>query len=240
MKRLKAHQAQAGRVPKDEVAQFDFADWVSRAQAFTIGLRRVPSATVRSATVSPPASESELRAIERALRRPLPTSLRAFFVQCTAALGCAYVFEPTGDALEQLRTVLPTESRIFGGARLGPAPEFGDYSSAVREWSTDTWIAEVPEQRAMWESAIPFLGLDNGDYLALDPRMDASDPPVAYLCHDDDAFLLAPNLRAFLLAWERLCYVGPEHWLLQPFIGEAGYLDAEGPIADGLRALLGR
>jgi hypothetical protein len=222
------------------MADLDFANWVARAHAFTIELRHVPGATVRSSVVSPPSSESELVALERALGRSLPTGLRLFFAQGAAVLDCAYVFEPTGETLKQLATVLPTENRIFGGARLGPAPELADYSSAVRAWSADTWIADESAQREMWESAIPFLRLDNGDYLALDPRVDPIDPAVAYLCHDDESFLLAPQLAEFLIAWERLCYLGPEHWLLRPFIGEGGYLDTEPPLATRLRALLGR
>ena len=112
-----------------------------------------------------------------------------------------------------------------------------DYCKAVREWARDTWIADEPDQRIIWESALPFVALDNGDYLALDLHADASDPPVVYLCHDDESLLLARNFPEFLAAWERLCYLGPEHWLLEPFIGDSG-LDAESERAKSLRALL--
>ena len=40
------------------------------------------------------------------------------------------------------------------------------------------------------------------------------DPPVLYLNHDEDSSIIAPDLARFLLAWERLAYVGPDHWLL--------------------------
>jgi hypothetical protein len=161
------------------------------------------------------------------------------FTRGTAALDCAYVFEPDGHALDRLRTLLPDQSRIFGGARLGPAWELADYIRTVREWARDTWIAEFPDQRMIWESALPFVRLDNGDYVALDLRADANEPPVIYLCHDEDSFILAPNLLAFLSAWECLCYIGPEHWLLRPFTDDVGYLDAESERAALLRALLG-
>ena len=65
----------------------------------------------------------------------------------------------------------------------------------------------------------------NGDYLALDLRAIETDPPVVYLNHDDESFLLSPDFVAFLSAWERLCYIGPEHWLLSEFAGAGGYLD---------------
>ena len=45
---------------------------------------------------------------------------------------------------------------------------------------------------------------------------------------------------AFLTTWERLCYLGPEEWLLRPFADEAGHLDAESERAARLRELLGQ
>jgi SMI1 / KNR4 family (SUKH-1) len=219
------------------VTEFDFAGWVARARAYTLGLGHLPGAEVRSTTVAAPLGEADLRALEGELGAILPASLRAFFSRGTSAMDCAYTFKPEGQAQDQLRTLLPDESGIFGGARMGPASNLADYSKAVREWARDTWIADEPDQRIIWASALPFAALDNGDYLALDLQGDPSDAPVVYLCHDDESLRLAQNLRQFLTAWERLCYLGPEHWLLGPFIGDSG-LDAESDRAKGLRALL--
>lgn len=220
------------------MAEFDFAGWVARARAFTLGLDHLPAAEVRSTAVAAPLDEVALGALEDALGAVLPTSLRTFFSRGTSAMDCAYTFKPEGQALDQLRTLLPDESEIFGGARMGPASDLADYSTAVREWARDTWIADEPDQRIIWESALPFVALDNGDYLALDLQDGATDPSVVYLCHDDESLLLARNLAEFLAAWERLCYLGPEHWLLGPFIIDSG-LDAESEPAKGLRAMLG-
>jgi len=220
------------------MAEFDAAGWVSRAQAFTIEIGRVPGAVVRAATVAVPIAESEMQAIERALAGTVPASLRALFTRGASAVDCPYVMKPEGERLERLRAILPDETRIFGGARLSPASELADNCSAVREWARETWIADDPDARSLWESALPFLRLDNGDYLALDRRTAESDPPVVYLSHDDESFPLAATLVAFLTAWERLCYVGPEEWLLRPFTGDAGHLDAESERAERLRELL--
>ena len=221
------------------MAEFDFAGWVARARAFTLGLGDLPAAEVRSTSVAAPLDEADLQALEGALGSILPASLRAFFSRGTSAMDCAYTFKPEGQALDQLRTLLPDESGLFGGASMGPASDLADYTGSVRAWAKDTWIADEPDQRIIWESALPFVALDNGDYLALDLHADASDPPVVYLCHDDESLRLARNLPEFLAAWERLCYLGPEHWLLGPFIDDAG-LDAESERAKGLRALLGQ
>ena len=145
----------------DDFDDFDFRAWVSRAQAFTIGIRGVPAVTVRSTAVSVGAADADLRRVEREVGATMPASLRALFVHGSAALDCAYVFEPDGDGLERLKLVLPDQTSIFGGARVGPLSHLGGHTTAIRAWAEDTWISDAPEQRAMWESAFPFLGLDN-------------------------------------------------------------------------------
>jgi hypothetical protein len=220
------------------MADFDYAAWVARAQAFTERLAQLDDAEVYSSAVAPPVGETELGAVERALGPTLPSSLRALFTRGAAGLDCRYAFEPDGPALDRLRQLLPHEIRIYGGARLGPASELPDFSRYVGEWAEDTWVAEWPDQKAIWESALPFAALDNGDYLALDLRGDEADPPVVYLNHDDESSVIAGNFVAFLTAWERLCYVGPEHWMLLEFTAAGGHLDPDSDRAAGLRQLL--
>jgi hypothetical protein len=63
---------------------------------------------------------------------------------------------------------------------------------------------------------------------------------VLYLSHDGDTAHLADSFTAFLMAWERLCYLGPEIWLLDRFLGDDGILAPGSPLrADRLRRLLG-
>ena len=220
------------------MTDFDYAAWVARAQAFTDGLRRLADADVDACAVAPPAGDADLDVIERALGLPLPSSLRAFFIRGAAALDCRYTFEPDGPALDRLRELFPYEISIFGGARIGPASELPDWSRSVGDWAKDTWVAESPDQKHLWESALPFAALDNGDYLALDLRSGEADPPVVYLNHDDESAVIADTLVGFLRAWERLCYLGPEHWLLLEFAAPGGHLDPESERAARLRQLL--
>jgi hypothetical protein len=220
------------------MTDFDYAAWVVRAQAFTERLAHAEDAEVHPSAVSPPLAEADLRAVERALGPTLPSSLRAFFTRGAASLDCRYAFEPDGPALDHLRELLPHEIRIYGGARLGPAAELPDFARYVGEWAADTWVAESPDQKAIWKAALPFAALDNGDYLALDLRNDEADPPVVYLNHDEESSVIAPNFVAFLGAWERLCYLGPEHWLLRGFTGDGGHLDPDSDRAARLRRLL--
>ena len=218
------------------MTDFDYAAWVARAQAFTDDLHALANAEVRASTVAPPAAE--LDAIERELGLTLPHSLRAFFVRGAAVVDCRYTFEPDGRALDRLRELLPYEIRIYGGARIGPASELPEWSRSIGEWAEETWVADSPDQKDVWKSALPFTALDNGDYLALDLRSDQADAPVVYLNHDDESVVIADSFVDFLRAWERLCYVGPEHWILLEFATADGQLDAESDRAASLRRLL--
>lgn len=221
------------------MADFDYAAWVARAHAFTESLVHLKGAAVYSSAVAPPMSAGDLAAVERALGPTLPSSLRAFFTRGAGSLDCRYVLEPDGRTLDQLRDLLPHEIRIYGGARLNPASDLPDLSRSVGAWADDTWVADAPDEKAIWECALPVAALDNGDYLALDLRAGERDPPVIYLNHDDDSAVIAPSLPAFLSAWERLCYLGPEHWLLLEFTDADGQLDPDSERAARLRQLFG-
>lgn len=220
------------------MGDFDYAGWVARAQGFTDGLRRLADAEVHACAVAPPAEEGELVAVERALGTSLPSAIRAFFIRGAAGVHCRYLLEPDGPALDRLRELLPYETRIYGGPRIGPASSIPDWSRSIDEWAEDTWVAESPDQKGVWEHALPFAALDNGDYLALDLRSGDADPPVVYLNHDDESAVVAGTFDGFLRAWERLCYVGPEHWLLLAFAGSGGHLDPDSDRAARLRQLL--
>lgn len=212
---------------------FDCAGWVDRARRFVEGLPRVPGSNIRSTTVEPPATSAEVAAVEQQLGLTLTTSLRELFVSGSAALDCHYVVEPGPGVLD---SILPGETHLFGGARLGPLPALPEFSRSVAAWAGETWVAEAADQHAIWTSALPFARMENGDYLAL--ALGAADPPVVYLNHDDDSSVIAPSLAAFLHAWERLAYLGPEHWLLLTFVDNRGQLDAESDRAARLRGLL--
>lgn len=80
--------------------------------------------------------------------------------------------------------------------------------------------------------------MGNGDYLAAELGKGSDNPPIVYLSHDGDSRLLAPSLMDFLKVWEQLCYIGPELWMLEPFLdSETGYLRADTKDAALLRDL---
>ena len=214
---------------------FDYAAWVERARRFVEQLARVPGTDIRSTAVAEPATSTQFAAVEKDLGRILTPSLRELFTMGSAHIDCHYVFEADADVIG---TVLPDETRMFGGARLGPLLELPAFSQSAVEWAAETWVADAADQHAMWTSALPFVRMDNGDYLALDLQSAELEPPVVYLNHDDGSSVIAPDLATFLNAWERLAYLGPEHWLLLEFVDSHGFLDPESDRAVRLRRLL--
>jgi len=219
------------------MAQFDYAGWVARAKAFVDRIAGLPDVEVRSRDVDPPLAPEQVDRIVAAVGRPIPEALRRFLSAGASRVDCAYGYWPAAEGLEALQAVLPDEIRVYGGARLCAASELPDYARSTTEWARETWVADDPDQRTLWEAGLPFAALANGDYLALDTRVESPDPAVLYLCHDDSSSLLAPGFTEFLTRWEQLCYIGPEHWLLEPFLGPDGTLDAQTERAERLRAL---
>jgi hypothetical protein len=217
---------------------FDYSGWAARAREFTQQLAARPGATVEAIEIEAPAASTEVARAERLQRTPLPEALRALYELGAQGINCRYTYDPDPDD-DIFIALFPTETGLYGGAQLDRLENLADNQRSVREWARDTWIATEPRERAVWESALPFHRLQNGDFLALDRRENSPDPVVLYLAHDEESFELAPHFTEFLLAWENLCYLGPEAWLLSPFRGPDGRIDATGARALDLRRMLG-
>lgn len=158
----------------------------------------------------------------------LPRVYQHFLAQVSGGIDYQFSFQPEG-----------ADDSTSGGARLFKASQLVEDLQSCKDWATDTWIADSEEDQELWLNGLPFAAMANGDYLALDLRSKADDPPVLYLSHDDASSEIAPSLSAFLSAWERLGYIGPENWVLEPYLNEESHLSADGDAAQELRRLLG-
>src|SRR5262245_26033326 len=218
------------------MAEFDYADWVAKARAFVERIAGLPGVEVRSRDVDPPLRSERVDRIAAELGLPIPDTLRGFITGGASRVDCTYRYQPAGASVDDLRAILPDRVRLYGGARLCAATDLPDHARSAAEWARETWVADDPGERVLWEAGLPFAALDDGDYLALDTRGGSPDPAVLYLSHDDASWVLTPSFTRFLAQWEQLCYIGPEHWLLQPFIGPDGTLDPRTETAGRLRA----
>jgi hypothetical protein len=143
----------------------------------------------------------------------------------------------TADAL----ALFPNETSIYGGPELGPVNALPDYLRSCGEWAKMFEDAREEDESQHWGSALPVIAVSNGDYVALEGStpMD-DDPPVIYLSHEGQSARLAESFTAFLGTWERLCYLGPEIWMLETFRGPDGLLSPDLPAVARLRRLLGK
>jgi hypothetical protein len=214
----------------------DFGAWVRRARAFMDVTGSLPGMEIASRRVSRPLDRSRMEMLARSLRRPVVPVLARFLATGSGGLQCRYVFEPDGAQSAALDELFG-QSRIYGGPTLCIASELVEYSRSVKDWISDSWIAEDREQKEIWSHSFPFAALDNGDFLALDVTVEHDDPPVLYLDHEGPSVELSRSFSAFLATWEGLGYIGPEIWLLGPFVAEDGRLSAEVPAARRLREI---
>jgi cell wall assembly regulator SMI1 len=197
--------------------------WVERAVRFTRSLRKgFPGAMdVRSADASPPASVVSIRRAEKAIGREIPRPLRRFYEGGSAACDCRYYWEFVPPYTQLAERYLQKEQDLYGGASFEPLRGLPALVTSAEQWAAmldDGSEMAVENRAALWRGAMPFIHILNGDMIALDTAGGKADPPVLYLCHDDNqSCAIAETFDAFLDAWERVKYIGPEGWMLWPF-----------------------
>jgi len=208
----------------------DYSGWLQRAEGFVRSLRKMPGNWGIEVAVEPPLSQPEAVELGGKLPLGLPSPLCEFYTTAAAACCSTYFWEPDEAGLSLIAEVLPHQYSLYGGPGFIPAVELEDACASVRAWATG--YDETPNTPPrpgweLWHEAVPFHAIGNGDYLALHVTEGSARLPVLYLCHDADyetdggaAFEISPSFEEFLTRWERLCYIGPEHWLLNTFLSE--------------------
>lgn len=201
---------------------FDYKGWVERAQKFVI--EAVPSVPHDDcsicADIAPPLTQQQLEQLQTEVGRPLPLELQRFWLTASRHCHCHYVLE--------------TEEKIYiGGAAFTDALKLSEDLFDCGEWADI--VASWPDDPTLWLHSIPFCFLNNGDYLGLFMATPQDNPPVAYLSHDDESFILAESFTSFLETWEQLCYLGPESWELEEYRDANGYLNAGSHQSQALR-----
>jgi uncharacterized double-CXXCG motif protein len=157
--------------------EIDQAHWLAKAERFhSIHVKSLGSDAEAAFTKTPSATEQSIAAVESTLGQPLPQALRELFLNCTSGLEMSYSWEPDEARREAVEELIDGTTVSGGGTiRLGDLPK---HKEDARAWAEETWLAEEPDQQELWLKSLPFLHLDNGDYLALDLRQPADDPPV--------------------------------------------------------------
>ena len=171
----------------------------------------------RPLVIEPPATESRVAEVERALGHALPPRLRRFFLEEAASVQFQW-FLPTGDE--------PPFVDIFSGEL-----------SISLEQQTD--IAAQNGRRGR----VAFQLVANGDLVAIDVRKMGE--PVVFLSHeggDGQGVVLGRNLDDYLARHAALGGVGAEECQWLPFVSEIAderILDPDGDAADRWRRWFG-
>ena len=119
---------------------------------------------------------------------------------------------------------------------------------AEAEWGRRSWIENVlstredPVLERGWDGVIAVHDTAMGDYLAIDLRVPGRQE-VVMLSHDEDRVMdavLGADFQDFLANWSAVGCVGPELFMLAPFLrSKAGPLDPEGGNARLWRSTMG-
>jgi hypothetical protein len=163
-----------------------------------------------------PATERTVRKVERRIGQSLPPALRDVFTTFSQRFGFEWAL---GEPL-RLPTALVAE-RIWGGFREIGLQNLPTLVDLVRDLNSE--LRKHGAASAVLD-ALPFYALGNGDFLATDNQ-----GAVIYLAYESveqHGALLGRGFVTFMYQWSRIGCIGPEIWLLEPFLGREG-LDPE-------------
>ncbi len=199
-----------------------FKRWLDEALEFAIQLRKIDDTAVRQICVSSPIMIN--RGCEEQFQyefaQHIPQSLLEFYASASSCFGFTYEID--------------VNSRIYGGPDIIDADRIDDarvFCKNAAEIHNDVY----PETENKWENAFPLIYVCNGDLIALDCEEGNADPPVVYLCHDEEYhYSLADSLMAFLIEWQKIKFIGPEIWELEKW----GFIDGPGGSLDVSRGRL--
>lgn len=188
--------------------------WVARWCKALLACQRM-GGNVTPLHIERPATEEEVKEVERQLRQKLPLSLR--------------------------RTFLEFSSGFYFGWSLWSkvSAPFGVYSGGF-EGIKLSWLVDLEEDRqgwirhvfsdpdnpydSVWYDKLAIISVYNGDMIAIDQK--DADGCVIYLSHDGDeashGLLLGKNFYEFMEHWSSLGCVGPASWELEHFVDADG------------------
>ncbi len=226
-----------------KIKMFDYQLWIERAVSFTNNLAKLAShfdELKSEVFVQSPFTETEFVEITSKIDNSVPSELAQFWRTGSRHCDCTYICgEAKSEIILQIETIFGSVQEIYGGASFINAANLSQHLINCQGWAEETWVAEYPQEKNFWLNSVPFAEINNGDYLSLDITEAKDNPSVVYLSHDDESFVVAESFTDFLTHWERLCYLGPDVWMIENFRSENRYLNSNSNKAEGLRKLLG-
>lgn len=217
-----------------------FTNWLFDAKSFFERLNASGGTfDTYSVDIAPPMSAAAFSSLQDSLSRQLPPVFREILTSSTSRATLRYVWDPPDHLKPALKEIFG-QRYIYGGGTLFDSSSLALYLSDCQEAATESWLAEeeFEADQRFWLSGIPFLRMPNSDYLAIDPETES----VSYLSHDSTSSFVGSDLMAFLNAWQRVGYAGPESWIIKQFIDTStGHLAFPNKNqAEGIHRLFGK
>jgi hypothetical protein len=216
----------------------DYRSWIRDLQKFIADVGSLNGELDRQLSVAEPLKLASLEGLNESLRVKIPRPIARFLKEASGGCKIHFVWEPEGSQLQALQKAIGRDF-FFSDGPLCDSEKLRQWQEWTLEGATEMWIAEEPEEKAVWMAAFPFVFMSDGDFLALDLRQGSDDPPVVFLCHEDKYCLVSPSFDEFLFQWQGLCYFGPDYYYFRDFLDNStGYLSSMSPKAEALRQLL--
>lgn len=226
----------------------DYSGWLQRAVQFMRGSSQWPGEWSMKLEIQPPLALDEVEEIEHTLPHAMPPFLRDFYLTASADAECRYSWSPYELNLHRLRDILPYNYSIYGGPSFCDACNYLKHCQVMLEW------AEIFEEHGeacrhaaeVMREATPLVNIGNGDCLIYHATAKTGDAQVLYVNHESDMETESPLVpiartgEEFMAAWEYLGYLGPEIWLLAPFLEDSptGLFVKQSPLSLRWRTLL--
>lgn len=178
-----------------------------------------------------PLDRDEIATIARHFKGNIPAGLREFLDVFGARGFCSWSFQ------DSRKPPPPLDKAYCGGLEWMFIDGF-ETASAVRRWAQD---ADDLELHSAWHTSVGLFGVANGDAWAID-----TDPRhfgrILYFDHEQggiEPIVLGPDLATVMDHWTRLGCVGPEAWILEPYLDPATGINASLPTSRTLRHAVG-
>lgn len=226
----------------------DWSQWLHRAEKFVRSTSELAGQWGMQIAIDPPLNPEEADRLDRVLPHGLPAFLRGYYLTASANANCCFHWSPSESQLAALSEILPHQYSIYAGPRFCAAAKLEEEQQGLNGWAEvfDDYGGFGPITARTLRESVPFIPIANGDQLVLHVKANPEKPPVIYVSHETDVETESPlipvseSAEEFMTEWERLGYIGPEIWLLYPFIEDSPNkrLDSTSPLALQWRTFL--
>lgn len=187
--------------------------WMQRWSA-TLNTCREVGAWEGVLSVDPPASLAEVQSIENKLGWQIDASFREVLLNFSSKVHFQWFL---GNEFRR-----DVEGGIHQGYCAWDAAALVSLEEGRKQWVEVCFSDRDDPFHRIWQTKYVFMSIGNGDYLAIDRDEDARGA-VCYLAHDVDDLsvhgaCLGYNFIDFLDRWTQLGCVGPDGFLLEPFL----------------------